>query len=72
MCTCGVVCGVGGVWVVCVHVVLCVVLVVCVLFCCGGACVWCVVKLGTHSLSLSLSPSSSLSLSLSLSFLSYL
>ena len=52
-------CGVCGVWVVCVHVVLCVVLVVCVLFCCGGACVWCVVKLGT--LSLALSPSSSAS-----------
>ena len=76
VCTCGVVCGVGGVWVVCVHVVLCVVLVVvvcvCVLCCCVGACVWCVVKLGTLSLSLSLSlalsPSSSLSLSLSLSF----
>ena len=31
VCTCGVSCGgVGGVWVVCVHVVLCVVLVVCV------------------------------------------
>ena len=28
---------------------------VCVLFCCGGACVWCVVKLGTLSLSLSCS-----------------
>ena len=68
VCTCGVVCGVGGVWVVCVHVVLCVVLVVCVVFCCGGACVWCVVKLGTLSLSLALSPSSSLSLSLCLSF----
>ena len=39
----------------CVPVVLCVVLVVCVLFCCGGACVWCVVKLGTLSLSCSLS-----------------
>ena len=52
--------GVSGVW--------CVVLVVCGLFCCGGACVWCVVKLGTLSLSLALSPSSSLSLSLSLSF----
>ena len=40
VCTCGVVCGVGG---------------VCVLFCCGGACVWCVVKLGTLSLPCSLS-----------------
>ena len=60
LCVCA--CGVCGVWVVCVHVVLCV------LFCCGGACVWCVVKLGTLSLSLALSPSSSLSLSLSLSF----
>ena len=39
---------------------------VCVLFCCGGACVWCVVKLGTLSLSLVLSPSSSFSLSFSL------
>ena len=38
----------------------------CVLLCCGGACVWCVVKLGTLSLSLVLSPSSSLSLSFSL------
>ena len=46
-------CGVCGVWVVCVHVVLCVVLVVCVLLCCGGAYVWCVVKLGTLSLLLS-------------------
>ena len=64
-----------GVWVVCVHVVLCVVLVVvvcvvCVVWCvwcgvvwCGvvwcvvcGACVWCVVKLGTLSLFLSLLP----------------
>ena len=45
-------CGVCGVWVVCVHVVLCVVLV----------------KLGTLFLSLALSPSTSLSLSLSLSF----
>ena len=49
---CGVVC---GVWVVCVHVVLCVELVVCVSFCCGGACVWCVVKPGPLSLSLSCS-----------------
>ena len=40
LCTCGVVCGVG----------------VCVLLCCGGACVWCVVKLGTLSLLLSLLP----------------
>ena len=62
VCTCGVVCVVCGlcvVWVVCVHVVLCVVLVVvcvCVLFCCGGACVWCVVKLGTLSLLFSLLP----------------
>ena len=40
VCTCGVVCGVGG---------------VCMLLCCGGACVWCVVKLGTLSLSCSLS-----------------
>ena len=31
-------CGVCGVWVVCVHVVLCVVSGMCVLFCCG----WCV------------------------------
>ena len=37
--------------------------VVCALFCGGGACVWCVVKLGTHTLSLSLS------FALSLSFL---
>ena len=64
---CGVVCfvracGVCGVWVVCVHVVLCVVLVVCVLLCCGGACVWCVVKLGTLSLSLSCTLSLLLSL----------
>ena len=51
----------SGAWVVCVHVVLRVVLVVCVLFCCGGACVWCLVKLGTLSLSLALSPSSSAS-----------
>ena len=36
---------------------------VCVLLCCGGACVWCVVKLGTH---LSLSPSSSFCFSFSL------
>ena len=36
VCTCGVVCGVGGVCVCC----------------CGGACVWCVVMLGTRSLSL--------------------
>ena len=53
VCTCGVLCGVGG-------VCCCVV---------GGACVWCVVKLGTHSLSLVLSPSSSLSLSFSLIFI---
>ena len=39
----------------CVHVVLCVCVgCVCVVFCCGGACVWCVVKLGTLSLSLAL------------------
>ena len=32
-----------------------------VVVCRGGACVWCVVKLGTLSLSLALSPSSSAS-----------
>ena len=66
---CGVVC-----CVLCVHMacVVCGVGGVCV--CCGGACAWCVVRLGTLSLFLSLSlllslfPSSSLSLSHSLSF----
>ena len=62
-------CGVGGVWVVYGHVVLCVVCVVC----CGGVCVvvlwWCVCVVcgeAWHTLSLVLSPSSSLSLSFSL------
>ena len=46
------------VWcVLCVHVarVVCGLCVGCGLFCCGGACVWCLVKLGIHSLSCSLS-----------------
>ena len=54
LCVCA--CGVCGVWVVCVHVVLCV------------RVLWCVVMLGTLSLSCSLTFLLSLSLSCSLSF----
>ena len=43
----------------------------CVLLCCGGACVWCVVKLGTLSLSLLFSLLPLLFPFLSLSYLSF-
>ena len=60
VCVC-VVCGVLCVHVACVACGLCVYMwCVCVCCCVCGSCVWCVVKLGTHSLALfpALSPSS--------------